>query len=88
LSIEKTNSDIVISCEDTGIGMTEEEASRIFDEFTRIKNEKTKTIVGSGLGLSIVKKITDLYHGTIRVKSIPGAGTTFTVRFPAGLKQE
>lgn len=65
---------------DTGIGMTEEERNRLFGEFVRIKNEKTKDILGSGLGLSIVKKLLTFYDGTVDVKSAPDQGTTFTVR--------
>jgi signal transduction histidine kinase len=65
---------------DTGIGMTEEERTRLFGEFVRIKNEKTKDILGSGLGLSIVKKLLTFYEGTVDVKSEPDRGTTFTVR--------
>jgi signal transduction histidine kinase len=55
---------------------------RLFDEFVRIKNEKTKDISGSGLGLSIVKKVVELYDGTIEVDSTPDSGTTFTVKLP------
>jgi two-component system, sensor histidine kinase and response regulator len=82
LDISKDDSGAVISCEDTGIGMTEEEAGRIFVEFTRIKNEKTKYITGSGLGLSIVKKIIDLYQGSIKVESAPDQGSRFIIRLP------
>jgi signal transduction histidine kinase len=59
--------------------MTEEEASRLFNEFVRIKNKSTQNILGSGLGLSIVKKITHLYDGEVSVKSQPNGGSTFTV---------
>jgi signal transduction histidine kinase len=65
---------------DTGIGMSEEEQERLFGEFTRIKNEKTKDILGSRLGLSIVKKLLTFYDGAVEVKSVPDKGTTFTVR--------
>jgi signal transduction histidine kinase len=69
--------------EDTGIGMTEEETALLFQEFVRIKNEKTKLITGSGLGLSIVKKLVEgNYQGTISVASVPDKGTTFTVILP------
>jgi signal transduction histidine kinase len=54
----------------------------LFQEFTRIKNSKTKEISGSGLGLSIVKRIIDIYNGRIVVKSTPDVGTTFTVSLP------
>jgi signal transduction histidine kinase len=60
--------------------MTEEEAARIFNEFVRVKNQKTRNILGSGLGLSIVKKLVLLYSGDITVASRPGEGTTFTLR--------
>jgi signal transduction histidine kinase len=68
-----------ISVADTGIGMTPEEVSRIFGEFARIKNEQTNHIPGSGLGLSIVKKLVQLYDGEVTVESQARVGTTFTV---------
>jgi two-component system, sensor histidine kinase and response regulator len=69
-----------LSVSDTGIGMTEEEADKLFRDFVRIRNEKTKDILGSGLGLSTVKKITTLYGGDVAVRSEPGKGSTFTVK--------
>jgi signal transduction histidine kinase len=71
-----------IQCSDTGIGMTQEEASRLFKEFTRIRNEKTKNILGNGLGLSILKKVVSLYEGEVSVTSKYGEGSTFTVILP------
>jgi signal transduction histidine kinase len=72
-----------IKVEDTGIGMTEEEMTKLFQEFTRIKNEKTRNITGSGLGLSIVKKLVEgNYQGRIGVESTPDAGSTFIVELP------
>jgi signal transduction histidine kinase len=67
---------------DTGIGMSPGEIEKIFDDFVRIKNEKTKNITGSGLGLSIVKKLMDNYSGKIEVTSIPDQGTTFKLILP------
>ena len=64
---------------DTGIGMTNEEAEKLFNDFMRIKNEKTRHIAGSGLGLSIVKKLALLYDGEVQVHSEPDVGSTFTV---------
>ncbi|HEY3447218.1 MAG TPA: ATP-binding protein [Myxococcales bacterium] len=64
---------------DTGIGMSPEELARLFKEFVRIKNEKTRGIVGSGLGLSTVKKIAQLYGGDAKVSSVADQGTTFEV---------
>jgi signal transduction histidine kinase len=68
-----------LSVSDTGIGMTGEETARLFSEFTRIRNEKTRDILGSGLGLSIVKKLAQLYEGQATVTSTPDVGTAFTV---------
>ena len=78
------NSDggVEIKVSDTGIGMSKEETRKLFKEFYRAKNEKTKQITGSGLGLSIVKKVVDLYNGTIKVQSTPDKGSSFTVRLP------
>ncbi len=70
---------VTIAVSDTGIGMTPEETDRLFGEFVRIKNPQTRNILGSGLGLSIVKKLADLYGGEATVTSKPDAGSTFTV---------
>lgn len=79
IRIARTDGQLEIKVEDTGIGITQEEASKLFNEFVRIKNAKTRDILGSGLGLTILKKISTLYQGTIDVKSEPDVGSTFTV---------
>ncbi len=68
-----------IAVEDTGIGMSPEESKKLFNDFSRIKNEKTRHILGSGLGLSTVKKLATLYGGEVAVRSQPDVGSTFTV---------
>ena len=70
---------VSIAVSDTGIGMSAEEMGRLFGEFSRIKNEKTRNILGSGLGLSILRRLAGLYGGTVQVQSSPGEGSTFTV---------
>jgi len=70
---------VTIAVADTGIGMAPEDAERLFSEFVRIKNARTRNILGSGLGLSIVKKLAMLYGGDVTVSSEPDAGSTFTV---------
>jgi two-component system sensor histidine kinase/response regulator len=67
---------------DTGIGMSATEMEKLFGEFVRIKNEDTRLISGSGLGLSIVRKLVNLYNGSIDVESTKGEGTEFTVTLP------
>ena len=64
---------------DTGIGMSEEYQTKIFEAFTREQNTTKSKIAGTGLGMSIVKKYVDLLGGTIEVVSEPGKGSTFTV---------
>ncbi|MFN8258305.1 MAG: hybrid sensor histidine kinase/response regulator [Bacteroidales bacterium] len=82
VTIFTESSNIKIVVKDTGIGMTDEEMQTLFKEFVRIKNEKTRGITGSGLGLSIIKKIVSLYNGEILTQSEPGKGTTFTIVLP------
>jgi two-component system, sensor histidine kinase and response regulator len=73
---------VLITIRDTGIGMEQEEIPRLFKEFVRIRNERTKNITGSGLGLSIIKKLITLYKGEINLESQPGEGTVFRLEFP------
>jgi two-component system, sensor histidine kinase and response regulator len=70
---------VMIVVADTGIGLTAAESARLFNDFVRIRNAKTRNILGSGLGLSIVKKLAAMYGGDVTVHSEPDVGTTFTV---------
>ncbi len=79
VALRKDNGRVTIRVEDTGIGMTQEEKEKLFDEFVRLKNKKARNVLGSGLGLSILRKIADLYKGDIEVESVPDEGSTFTV---------
>jgi signal transduction histidine kinase len=80
--------DVVIAVSDTGIGLTPEEAAKLFNDFVRIKNARTSNILGSGLGLSIVKKLALLYGGDAAVVSQSEAGSTFTVRLKRTLERQ
>ena len=82
ITIDSADTEVIIVFSDTGIGMTKADSENLFTEFVRIKTEKTRNISGSGLGLSIVKKVIELYHGSINVESTPDIGTIFTVRLP------
>ncbi len=79
IRIEMHEGKVAISVSDTGIGMSSDEASKLFNDFVRIKNDKTRNILGSGLGLSIVKKLALLYDGDATVVSEPNKGSVFTV---------
>lgn len=70
---------ITISVADTGIGISEEDQQKLFKEFVRLKNPKARDVNGSGLGLSIVKKIVELNGGVIQVRSEPDVGSEFLV---------
>jgi signal transduction histidine kinase len=67
---------------DTGIGISEEAQERVFERFFRVDKARTRETGGSGLGLAITKEIVDKHHGSIKVHSKEGEGTTFTVRIP------
>jgi two-component system, OmpR family, phosphate regulon sensor histidine kinase PhoR len=82
ISTEIENNYIKTKIVDTGIGMTEDEQNRLFEEFFRAKNKHTRSITGTGLGLSIAKKIVDAYAGIIEVESDFEKGSTFTVLLP------
>ncbi len=71
-----------IKVSDTGVGIPEEEIPKIFDKFYRVKNPKTRQVVGTGLGLPIVKGIVEAHQGTIEVDSKPDQGTTFRILLP------
>ena len=72
-----------MSFEDTGIGIPPEAVSKIFDRFYRVKDEKTRNVVGTGLGLPIVKGIVEAHDGKVELTSTPGKGSTFRVILPA-----
>jgi two-component system, sensor histidine kinase and response regulator len=83
VNITRTGEVAQVAVADTGIGMTAKETERLFGEFVRIKNQKTRNISGSGLGLSILKRLATLYGGEVTVASTPDVGTTFTATLHA-----
>jgi signal transduction histidine kinase len=79
VEIEEGPEAVRVLVHDTGIGISREDRAKLFGEFSRIKNEKTRNILGSGLGLSILKRLASLYGGKVDVESEPDHGSTFTV---------
>lgn len=77
-----------IDVSDTGIGISEENLSRIFDEFEQAESSTSRNFGGTGLGLSITKMLVEKMGGTIAVKSRLGKGTTFTVTIPFDIYNE
>ncbi|SDJ15184.1 sensor histidine kinase [Natribacillus halophilus] len=74
--------DIEVKIADTGRGIAPEDLPYIFERFYRAEKSRARDFGGTGLGLAIVKQLTELQYGSIQVKSVPGKGTTFTLRFP------
>lgn len=87
VTVEAEGPRVRIVVRDTGIGLSPEESARLFRDFVRIRNDKTKQITGSGLGLAIVKKIAALYDGDVTVSSAPDLGSTFTVTLDVSKKK-
>ena len=82
VDITQEQGEMVIRVKDTGVGIPEEDLSKIFVRFYRVDKGRSKKMGGSGLGLSIVKHIVQFYDGAIQVDSELGQGTEFTVRLP------
>ena len=80
ISLKSDDQEVKIFVKDTGIGIPKEKLPLIFEQFFRVKNRKD--IEGSGLGLSIAKKIVEIHSGSIEVESKQGVGTMFTVSLP------
>ncbi len=74
---------LLIQVSDNGIGIAQKDLPRIFDKFYRVKSEKTRKIVGTGLGLPIVKQIVEAHLGYVRVESQPDQGSSFKVFIPS-----
>lgn len=82
LNISQQNKEIFITISDSGIGIMEEDQLHIFERFYKADKARSRHSSGSGLGLSIVKKIIDMHGGTVSVKSKPQEGTSFIVTLP------
>jgi signal transduction histidine kinase len=71
-----------VTVQDTGIGIEPQDLSRIFDKFYRVKHPKTRQVIGTGLGLSLVQCLVEAHRGTVEVESEVGRGTLFRVLLP------
>lgn len=82
ISLQQTEDTAIIRVQDTGVGISEEALTHIFERFYRVDKARSRKSGGSGLGLSIVRILVERNKGTISVASTPGEGTSFTVTFP------
>ncbi len=73
---------LCLSVADTGDGIREEELAKLYDSFRKLEEDGYRTVQGSGLGLNLAKRFVEQMQGDIRVQSVYGAGTIFTVRIP------
>lgn len=80
--LETDGESIIVQVADDGPGIPPEDLPHIFEKMYRVEKESTRAVEGSGLGLSIVKRIVELHGGRIAVESTVGEGTTFRVRLP------
>jgi signal transduction histidine kinase len=82
VTLDEQSGHMVTVVSDTGIGISTEEVTRIFQDFYRSEAAKAEAELGTGLGLPIVNQVVKIYQGTIRVDSMPGQGSSFTVSLP------
>jgi signal transduction histidine kinase len=75
---------IELAVADSGIGMTAEQQTKIFEEFTQAESSTAQRFGGTGLGLAITRKLARMMGGDVTVTSEPGKGSVFTVRLPGG----
>lgn len=75
---------VELAVQDTGIGIPEAELPHLFERFHRVKGAQGRSFEGAGIGLSLVQELVKLHGGTIRVASVEGQGTCFTVAIPTG----
>ena len=73
---------VIFRVKDTGQGMKEDQVKRIFEEYTRFNQDLNRTTIGAGLGITITKRLIELMSGEIKVESVFGEGSEFTVRLP------
>jgi len=81
-NIDQTTLNLTINITDTGIGMTKEQSKKVFHQFSQADESTTRKYGGTGLGLTITKKLTQLLNGTIEVSSQPEKGSTFIINLP------
>ena len=85
VEVSKKDEYCIISVKDTGLGMEADYLDKIFDHFYQIKSAESTEMIGSGIGLSFSKKIIELHHGSIEVKSQINSGTEFIIKLPLNL---
>jgi signal transduction histidine kinase/DNA-binding response OmpR family regulator len=84
VSLHRQGDDVALSVRDTGTGIPAHELPRLFDRFHRVEGARGRTHEGTGIGLALVQELAKLHGGSVRVKSVVGEGSIFTVVIPRG----
>jgi|SRR5579859_1418080 len=82
ITVRQTATEVHISIQDTGVGIAQEDFPKLFKQFSRLPNEMSQQVGGTGVGLYLAKHLIELHGGSIRVTSSLGHGTTFSVTLP------
>jgi two-component system sensor histidine kinase/response regulator len=77
---------VAVSVSDTGIGIPPEQHARVFEEFGQVHGQRSRSS-GTGLGLTIVRRLVEVHGGHIGLESTPGLGSTFTFTLPTGPRE-
>ena len=85
VTLRRAGEAVELAVRDTGTGIAPEEIPHLFERFYRAKGGRARTHEGTGIGLSLVQELVRLHEGSVRVESVPGQGSTFTVSIPVGL---
>lgn len=84
LTLKVVDDEVQLSVSDTGTGIPEDEVLRVFERFHRVKGAKGRSFEGTGIGLSLVEELVKRHSGSVRVASVSGKGSRFTVSIPRG----
>ena len=82
VSLNADHQNFFVTVMDTGIGIPKEDQPNVFERFYRVDKSHSRAIGGTGLGLSIAKNIIVMHRGEIRLDSVEGEGTVFTIKVP------
>ena len=88
LRLSASDDTVTLEVQDTGIGISEQDAVQLFERFYRVENAGGRSEEGSGIGLAMVRELIKLHNGDIHVTSTPGKGSTFTVTLPRHTKPD
>jgi PAS domain S-box-containing protein len=87
VSLTQDRQDLVLRVSDTGVGIPEDQAERVFERFYQVDGSMSRRFGGAGLGLALVKEVVEIHGGSVTLESVVGQGSTFTVTLPVAAMQ-